>query len=743
MVTLRRGGRGSISLATFLIVGVVSGATRAEGVRTDCRALLPDGAVVTVQGWVENLPQDGSSVVLRARRAWVQGRALACRGPFRIRLPPRGTAPAPGTETIFAGRWWATPSRGKWPEPPERRGTLAARTQRPVPNGRVAPLLASRGRAQSRLRELFDERRSGFAEALLLAQRDGLDAEVSQIFAKSGLSHLLAISGTHVALVAAVLLAGARVARFSVHLGGWLSAVGTTAYVLLLGAPHAAARSLLQILMVMCARFLQRPSDTFTLMAAAALVLIAREPLALLDAGFQLSFAGVFGILAFQKKIVRVLPKHMPRVLKDSIAPSLAATLTTTPIAALHFGLVSFISLAANLIAIPAVSLAVPAIAVALGAGAVSHTLGQFIAAGASVSIDLLDRTARIAASLPGGHAYVDVTTVLVWLCACGALLVTLKHVRERLRSSKPGERTRSRATRIAGLAGIAAAILALVAIPLLGRSSANGNLEIHAIDVGQGDAIAIRSPRGRWILIDTGPRSATFDAGRSRVVPFLLRHGVKRIDALILTHPHADHVGGVEAVLGAVDVDAVLDPAVPAANEYYLIALQQAGVHHARWFAAHAGRELHIDDMTLRILAPLESALDAPQDPNDYSVVFRLAWGRFGALFLGDAPESVENELVAAHGAALNADVVKVGHHGSRTSTGDSLLAVVRPRVGLVSAGTRNRYGHPDPQVLQRLGKYGVVVLRTDRQGTLTVRVNAGGHIQLATERRTDAHER
>jgi competence protein ComEC len=120
----------------------------------------------------------------------------------------------------------------------------------------------------------------------------------------------------------------------------------------------------------------------------------------------------------------------------------------------------------------------------------------------------------------------------------------------------------------------------------------------------------------------------------------------------------------------------------------------------------------------------------------NDFSVVFRLAYGRFGALFLGDAPTAVENALVRVHGNALAADVLKVGHHGSRTATSDSLLAVVRPRVALVSAGARNRYGHPDPTVIDRLGRNGVLVLRTDRQGSLRVRVDGAGRVRLTTER-------
>ncbi|MGH7573786.1 MAG: ComEC/Rec2 family competence protein, partial [Longimicrobiales bacterium] len=262
------------------------------------------------------------------------------------------------------------------------------------------------------------------------------------------------------------------------------------------------------------------------------------------------------------------------------------------------------------------------------------------------------------------------------------------------------------------------------------------GTLDIHAIDVGQGDALAIRSPAGRWIVVDTGIRSDDYDAGRSRVVPFLRQHGVRRVDILILTHPHADHIGGTIALLDAFDVGVIIDPAVAAGSEVYAETLGRARRLGVRWVAARPGREIALGDVVIQVLAPLENVLDASADPNDYSAVFRLAYGRFGALFLGDAPMEVENELVARHGAALAAQLLKVGHHGSLTSTGDSLLAAIRPSLAIVSAGRRNRYGHPHARVLARLAGHGVRVLRTDERGTISVRVDARGEMTATSTR-------
>jgi competence protein ComEC len=266
--------------------------------------------------------------------------------------------------------------------------------------------------------------------------------------------------------------------------------------------------------------------------------------------------------------------------------------------------------------------------------------------------------------------------------------------------------------------------------MPVVGR--AGGRLEIHAIDVGQGDAFAIRTPHDRWLLIDTGPLNERFDAGRDRIAPYLRRLGVHAIEFVLLTHPHADHIGGVASIWNAFDVGAVIDPAVPAAETVYRDVVRQAAAEHWRWLEGRAGREFRLDDVSITLLAPDDSLLDDLDDPNDYSIVVRLEYGRFAALFLGDAPVAVEDRLVGRYGPGLAAQVVKVGHHGSRTSTGDSLLDAAHPQLALVSVGRRNRYGHPNPEVMQRLTRHGVRIVRTDFDGSVIVRAAEDGTSEL-----------
>ena len=707
----------------FALIGWTAGAAAAHTAQHDCRAALPDGARIDLVGLPEGVARSGGSTVVDVHTMHVNGRAVNCGGLLRVKMPVRAQLPPAGRSLRVSGRWLASPSTSSWPVPPERLGILAANRISETASGGASPMVVLRSRAQARVRARFGES-SGMVEAVLLARREALDPDLSTAFAASGLSHLLAISGTHVGLVAAAVLAFARMCRLPARSGALLGGGLTSLYVLLLGAPYAAARAAVQVLLVLGARIAQRPADPYALMASAALLLLAIQPMALLDAGFQLSFAGVFGLLAFQPPLRAAMPRIVPGGAAETLAATAAATAATMPIAALHFGLVSFIGLVANLIAVPLTGIAVPAAAFALAADVVHPAAGAFLAGGATLPFALLERTARLAAAVPGGHAYWGAGTVTAVLLASGAFVLLLRTAR--------GQR-RSRANGVpAAIALCGAVLLATLPVPAL----RTGSLEVHVIDVGQGDAIAVRTPAGRWILVDAGPRSDRFDAGAARILPYLKDRGAHRIELMILTHPHLDHIGGAPFLLRSFPVSILLDPSVPTPNQGFYEMLAAARDTRVRWFAARAGREIRLDGVTLSLLAPFDSLLDATDDPNDYSAVVRLAFGRFGALFTGDAPRAVENALVALHDTALAADLLKVGHHGSRTSTGDSLLIAARPRLAIMSVGTRNRYGHPDPDVVERLARYGVRILRTDRNGSIVVRVAPNGEMTFSSER-------
>jgi competence protein ComEC len=235
---------------------------------------------------------------------------------------------------------------------------------------------------------------------------------------------------------------------------------------------------------------------------------------------------------------------------------------------------------------------------------------------------------------------------------------------------------------------------------------------------VGQGDAAAIRTPAGRWVLVDGGPKTPRFDAGSGRVVPFLRRHGANRLSLLVLSHGDADHLGGVPAVLAALPADAVIEPGEAAPKPLYREFLSLVSRRSTSWRAARAGESLEADGVRFRIWHPDSAWLARGEKANENSVVLTVEYGRFRALFPGDAGLPMESLLAGNIG---DVTLLKVGHHGSRTATGPEWLRAVRPEICLVSVG-RNTYGHPSPRVLADLERAGCEYWRTDLAGDVTV---------------------
>ncbi|MFW5950640.1 MAG: DNA internalization-related competence protein ComEC/Rec2, partial [Gemmatimonadota bacterium] len=506
------------------------------------------------------------------------------------------------------------------------------------------------------------------------------------------------------------------------------AALGTVGYVALLGAPHSAARAALQIVLVLAARVAQRPTRTESLIATAALVLLAADPSALVQPGFQLSFAGVAGIVALRRPLLlrlgplsgwRVAGRAPGRWLADGLATSVAATLATAPIVAWHFGRVAPVGIVANLVGIPLLGAAVPALALALVAGSLWLPAGRFLAGGAELLLDLLDRTASVAAAVPFGTVAAPPWTALAWTTAAVIGYMASRRLgRVRL------------AVRGAVWAGTAGAVLLVAPLrPVPDR------LEIHVIDVGQGDAIAIRSPAGRWLLVDAGVAARDYDAGAARVVPYLQRHGVRRLEGLIITHADGDHMGGAGAVVEALRPRWVGGPAVVVGKPTYLDLLERVRSRGAPWLAMRRGMELELDGAAASILFPDRAGLDA-EDVNDASVVMRVAYGEFAALLTGDASAHVETRLVRRYGDRLDADLLKVGHHGSNTSTTPELLRATGATIAAVSVGRRNRYGHPHAAVLRRLSDAGITIYRTDRDGSVTIGGRPDGAVTVDTEK-------
>ncbi len=586
------------------------------------------------------------------------------------------------------------------------------------PRGR---LVRWRGHLVRRLHVLYPNY-GGVVAALVLARKEGLDPEIREAFARTGTAHLLAISGFHVGVVAGLLLLAFRMAGAPRRRAGLFAAGGAWTYVAFIGFPSAACRAALILATVALSRARGRPPARFGALGVALLALVVWDPGSLTGAGFQLSFAGAGALVLWGSRIAAVLDSwsggRIPRSVLTAVGAGVAATAGTLPIVAWHFERVSLVGIPATLLVSPLVVLALPGALASLALDLVSPVLGGFVAGGVGLLLAALTTSIQWLA----GYSWTSVWITRSWVVVgaagwcIGLSLAGSTRIRARVRR---------------GVA-LLMALGAVVGWPLLQGLERRGTLELVMLDVGQGDAMAIRTPRGRWILIDAGPPGRSPDPGGNPAVRALRRRGVSGLELMVLTHPDLDHIGGAGAVLRSFPVAQVLDPGFPAGKGPYVELLQIADEEGVPWLIAEAGQRFELDGMSLEVLHPDPggSTTGGSLTANDVSVVLRVRYGDFDALLTGDAPASVERGIAEAMTGGI--EVLKVGHHGSDTSTDSVFVARAAPQAALISVGRGNRYGHPTPAVLARLESMGLKIYRTDQQGTLTLHARPDGRFTI-----------
>jgi competence protein ComEC len=598
-----------------------------------------------------------------------------------------------------------------------------------------------RDRAEASLSRGMRERESALAGGMVLGQDDRIDPETILEFKRSGLAHLLAVSGQNVILL--VLLATPLLAAAGLALRGRLVCVLAliALYVAVTGAGPSIQRAGMMGAAGIVAALAGRPRSRIYVLLLAACVTLAVNPRAGADVGWQLSFAAVVGILVWSGPLRDLLLRRLgggpwQRAVAEGCAMSVAATLATAPLMANHFEAVSVAALPANLVVLPAVApvmwlgmLAamagqIPALPVepinALNSALVGY-VAQVASWFASPGWALVD--VRLPGVLNVAAAYTGLGAASLWLGGWGR--------RRRQLALRRGGAPASRRARLRRTAAALAALVLAIALAAAGSAPskrANGpSLTVRVLDIGQGDAILLQPSDGLPVLVDTGPP----DGG---VAERLDDAGVGRLAAVALTNADSDHSGGLADALDATRVESILysDPTREL--------LDAARAEHARETHAGTGDSFRSGSLRLEVLSP-EPRPASPggdaavageagrvpsigqlersgEDLNPRSLVILARWHRFAMLLTGDA------EAEAVHMDPGLIDVLKVAHHGSEDAGLDRLLERTAPRLGVISVGDPNPYGHPTPETLAVLRRRGIPVMRTDRQGTVTIEV-------------------
>jgi competence protein ComEC len=562
-------------------------------------------------------------------------------------------------------------------------------------------------------------------DALILGRRGGIDRSLQERFAQSGLVHLLSISGFHVGVITAWVFLFCRLLRLGRGRSLGLAAGASIVYVAFLGWPAPATRAAALAALLAVSRIRQRKVETDSLLSGTCLCVLLVDPWAIVDLGAWLSAAALWGATTFSRWTDRVL----------GVAPwwrtlgsSVGATLATAPITAATLGAVAAIGIALNFLAIPLAAVAVPGVLASLLAYPVWRGLAEALASGAGLALHLLEVLATAGAAVPGGHTVgvAELRSAVPWTVGLAVALWSIG------KWNTLGESVRRWSW---------ACVVLLWGSLLWGsapRAADTGSgLALHFLDVGQGDGAVLRTPGGRWVLIDAGPRSAYGDAGRRVVVPFLAKQGVRELAVVIVSHAHADHLGGVSSVLDRFGAAIVLEPGERVADPLYYGFLDALAAGAIRWHAARRDERFVIDSVAFTVLHPDPEWHGWGEDVNEDSLVLLVEYGAFQALFAGDAGFPAEAEM---RSRAPRVDLLKVGHHGSRGSTGDEWLDSLRPQAAVISVG-QNKYGHPSGPTLHRLRRHQVDVWRTDRDGAITV-TSDGTRMAIRSNARASSYD-
>lgn len=601
-------------------------------------------------------------------------------------------------------------------------------------NTNIIELLANKVRnsMKGKIEQNITDATSGLLSGMLIGDKSNLPKEIQEDFRNSSLSHILAISGMHVSYVMLGITFLISKMKFSKKMSKMITIVILLFFIILTGKTASVERACFMSVYAILASLLHKMANVLASISISILIILIINPYSILDIGLQLSYGGTLGIVliypilkkckkskkekAKENKFQKLIQKIKEKIL-DIIRLTVSANLVIFPIILYQYNTMSFTFIISNLLISSIIGIIIILGFMSVFASYIFMPLAKVMFFLTQILLNILAQTAHLCAKLPFSKVYFPTPKIYVILIYYLFLIYIILAKRNIISVKKISKK-------------IFIIFIIIVIISNLIVKVIPKEFTISFIDVGQGDSMLISTPKGKRILVDGGGTrdSENFDVGRQTLIPYLLNKGITKLDYIVISHFDSDHATGVAQILGKIDVSSIILTRQLEENDIYRHILSIAKEKKIKLIYVKEGDVLKIGGIKISIIHP-ENKLMINNPMNNNSIVCKVEYNSFSMLLTGDIEMEAE-ELILRKNINLKADVLKVAHHGSKTSTTGEFLKAINPKVALIGVGKNNNFGHPSNEVIQRLKENGTRIYRTDENGEISITVNKKGRI-------------
>ena len=578
-----------------------------------------------------------------------------------------------------------------------------------------------REKLKQNIQELLTKETYALGIGILIGDNSRINEKIVEDFKNSNLSHMLAVSGAHINYVVLTVSILFTKKRAGIKAQRVVTIMMMLFFMELTQMTSSVVRAGISCIIYMLASLLYRKADVINAMAISTLLILLNNPFKLFDIGFQLSYAGTLGIILFCKLINIPLKNKLLKYLKDSIIISISANIFIIPIMMYQFNTISLTFILSNLLAGPLLGISIILEIIVLLISFMSINIAAIPAKVLNILLILIINIANWFSNIEISKIYVitpQIISIVAYYLICAAIILKKKNRK--------------------------IIVIIMLTVLIINLFPTPKKLRINFIDVGQGDSTLIRTETNKVILIDSGgsTASSSFDVGNKVLLPYLLDRRIKKIDFIIVSHFDADHCQAFETVIDNINVRKVVVCKQSMITQEYLNIINKCKKKNIKIIVVERGDKLKIDKRTeFEILHPGERFLDDGKGGLNANAIvckmnYKLNNGKiFSILFTGDIEVEAEKELEQVYGKKLKADILKVAHHGSKTSSREEFIKLVSPKIALIGVGENNKFGHPADITLERLEKENIKVYRTDQMGEVSITINKNGEIKVKTQ--------